>query len=493
MGVIKQQTIKGTMYSYIGIIIGFVSMIIIQPHALTPEQVGLTGILLSFSLLFSQFALLGFGGTARYFPYFRSEEKKHHGYLFLFCIVALVGTLIFIIAVYAFKYQIIGSKYKSSSLFDQYYWYLIPLIIFTVYFNVFDLYARVMYNATSGKILREFTKRIFILIPLVLMYFKLISFETFMVVWLVANAFPTLLLLIRLIRDGHFFLNPDFSLLDKEMTRNLVNISIWGLMVGSSPLIVESIDEYIINKKFGLTDTGIYTITSYVAIVITLPVRSLYSIATTVIAEAWKANDIKTIQSVYKKSCINQLITTLFLFVIIWACIDDLFTYLPEKYQLGKYVVFFTALGNLIDSATGINGVILSTSKYYRYDGIFYVLLIGVTVGGNLLFIPYYGITGSAIAAAVTFLIFNVFRYLFILKVYKMQPFTISSPIALGVGILVYFASKLIIPQMNNHLVDIVLRSIFITATFGLAIYYLKLSDDINITINNFLSKLKKA
>jgi len=328
---------------------------------------------------------------------------------------------------------------------------------------------------------------------LALMYFRLISFETFMVLWLVANAFPTVLLLIRLVRDGHFFLNPDFSLLDKEMTKNLINISIWGLMVGSSPLIVESIDEYIINKKFGLTDTGIYTITSYVAIIITLPVRSLYSIATTVIAEAWKTNDLNTIQSVYKKSCINQLITTLFLFIIIWACVDDLFTYLPEKYQLGKYVIFFTALGNLIDSATGINGVILSTSKYYRYDGLFYVLLIGVTVGGNLLFIPYYGITGSAIAAAVTFLIFNVFRYLFILKVYKMQPFTMSSPIALLVGIAVYFVSTLIIPQMSNHIVDIILRSAFITVAFGLSVYYLKLSDDINIVVNNFLSKLKRG
>ncbi|WP_461450611.1 polysaccharide biosynthesis protein [Mucilaginibacter sp.] len=493
MGVIKQQTIKGTLYSYIGIGIGFISMIIIQPHALTPDEVGLIGILLSFSLLFSQFSVLGFGGTVRYFPYFRSEEKKHHGYLFLSCIVALVGTVIFVGAIYLFKDQIIGRNQKNAHLFEKYYWYLVPLIIFTVYFNVFDQYARMMYNAISGKILREFTKRIFILITLILIYLKWVSFETFMVLWLIANAVPTLLLLIRLVRDKHFFLNPDFSLLNKEMRTNLITISVWGLMVGSSPLIFESIDDYMLNNKFGLAAAGIYTITFYVAAVISMPARSLYSIATTVIAEAWKTNDMKTIKSVYEKSCINQLVTTLFLFIIIWASIDDLFTYLPEKYQLGKYVVLFIALGNLIDSATGINGVILSTSKYYRYDGTFYVLLIPVTVGFNLLLIPYYGITGPAIATALTLLIFNVFRYFFILKTCKIQPFTISSPIALAIGIAVYFASKFIIPQMGNHIVDIILRSAFITIIYGGAVYFLKLSDDINIVVDNFVSKLKRA
>ncbi|MBS1501736.1 MAG: polysaccharide biosynthesis protein, partial [Bacteroidetes bacterium] len=97
MGIIVRQTIKGTIYSYLGILIGFLTVNIIQPHVLTTEQVGLTSILTSFTLMFAQFSILGFNGTARYFPYFRSEEKKHHGYLFLACIIALAGTLLFVL------------------------------------------------------------------------------------------------------------------------------------------------------------------------------------------------------------------------------------------------------------------------------------------------------------------------------------------------------------------------------------------------------------
>ena len=93
MGIIRQQTIKSSIYSYLGVLIGFLSVNILQPHSLTTAQVGLLGILGPFSLMFAQFAILGFNGTARYFPYFRSEEKKHHGYLFLGIAISLIGPI----------------------------------------------------------------------------------------------------------------------------------------------------------------------------------------------------------------------------------------------------------------------------------------------------------------------------------------------------------------------------------------------------------------
>ena len=80
MGIIQQQTIKGTIYSYLGVFIGAITINIIQPHALTTEQIGLIGILISFSTMFAQFSTLGFSGTARYFPYFRNQENKQEFY-----------------------------------------------------------------------------------------------------------------------------------------------------------------------------------------------------------------------------------------------------------------------------------------------------------------------------------------------------------------------------------------------------------------------------
>ncbi|RKR80848.1 O-antigen/teichoic acid export membrane protein [Mucilaginibacter gracilis] len=491
MGIIQQQTIKGTIYSYLGVLIGVISINVLQPHALTTEQVGLTGMLLTSSALFAKFATLGFSGTSRYFPYFRDNEAKHNGYLFLYSAVSFVGILIFIGIAYYFKDDIISAKSQKGTLFNQYYWYLIPLIIFSVYFDVFDLYARVLYNAISGRILREFTKRLFILMAILLVYFKFISFGVFMVLWLLANIVPTVILAGRLVINKEFFFSPNLKFLDKDMRRKLTSISLLGILTGSSPLIVDNIDKYVINQKFGLGETGVYTIAVYFATVIALPARSLYSIATTVISESFKSGDFKNIKMVYEKSCINQLIASLFLLVAIWANVNNIFSFLPASYLTGKYVVLYIGIGYLIDSATGINGVILNASKYYKYDGYFYLLLIGVTVGGNLLLIPLLGIAGAAVAAGISLLSFNLFRYIFIYKVFKMQPFTIKNLYALFVGIAVYFLSVYLIPQGKNYIIDSIIRTSFITLLYWTIIYYLKVSDDINLLLRGYIIKLK--
>jgi O-antigen/teichoic acid export membrane protein len=491
MGIIQQQTIKGTIYSYLGVLIGVISINVLQPHALTTEQVGLTGMLLTSSALFAKFATLGFSGTSRYFPYFRNKEKKHHGYLFLYCAVAFIGILIFIGVAYYFKADIISAKSQKGDLFAHYYWYLIPLIIFSVYFDVFDLYARVLYNAISGRILREFTKRLFILMAILLVYFKLISFGTFMLLWLLANIAPTVILAGRLIISKEFFLSPNLKFLDKDMRGKLTSISLLGILTGSSPLIVDNIDKYVINQKFGLSETGVYTIAVYFATVIALPARSLYSIATTVISESFKSEDFKNIKMVYEKSCINQLIASLFLLIAIWGNVDNIFSFLPPSYAAGKYVVLYIGIGYLIDSATGINGVILNASKYYKYDGYFYLLLIGVTVGGNLLLIPLLGIAGAAVAAGISLLSFNLFRYIFIYKVFKMQPFTMKNLYTLFLGVAVYFLSVYVIPQGSNYIIDSFIRTGFITLIYWGCVYFFNLSDDISLLLRGYVIKLR--
>ena len=99
MGIIIKQTIKGSIWSYAGVAIGFVTTAYLYPNYLTPDVVGLFGILMAYSVLFAQFSSLGFHGvTARLFPYFRDKEKGHNGYLFIALVVIMVGFLLFFIA-----------------------------------------------------------------------------------------------------------------------------------------------------------------------------------------------------------------------------------------------------------------------------------------------------------------------------------------------------------------------------------------------------------
>jgi hypothetical protein len=59
MGIVKRQGIKNTIIIYFGILIGFISLLIIQPVYLSKAEMGLTRLLLAFASLYSHpFSLL---------------------------------------------------------------------------------------------------------------------------------------------------------------------------------------------------------------------------------------------------------------------------------------------------------------------------------------------------------------------------------------------------------------------------------------------------
>lgn len=488
MGIIQQQTLKGTFYSYLGVFIGFFSFYLIQPHIFSPEQVGLLSILNSYSILFAQMAVLGFNATARVFPYFRNNKNHDHGYLGLAFLISLAGFIIFCIAAYLLKDQIVAQKSADNSLFLSYYWYLVPLTLFTMIFNILELYLRMQYDTTTGRILREFTQRILILAALLLLLVNLVSFEVFMWIWLLCNIVPTFMIAWRLHKRGQLSLELDLKFLNPAIRKQIIDLCIFGILTGTAPFIIDNIDKYMINTEFGLKYTGIYSLAFNFGMIISLPARSLYNIAYTVIAEAWKNENLEEIKSVYKKSCITQLIATLFLFLLIWANIHNIYAILPAEYDSGQYVIFFVGLGYLIDASTGVNGVILATSRFYKYNSFFYLVLIGVTIGANLIFIPKYGITGAAIASALTLFIFNLSRYLFILFLFKMQPFTYKTPLTLITGVVAYFIVNAI-PPFSNFIVDGMMRVALLSILFGGTVYALQLSEDINGVINNLIRK----
>ena len=92
MGVIKRQGITNTITTYIGIVIGFVSLIVISPHFLTKEELGLTRILYSFSLLAAMFVPMGIGNaTTKFFPLFKNEKTRHHGFFGFMLLFLVIG------------------------------------------------------------------------------------------------------------------------------------------------------------------------------------------------------------------------------------------------------------------------------------------------------------------------------------------------------------------------------------------------------------------
>lgn len=489
MGIIKRQTIQSSVYTYAGVAVGFLTQGLFFPNLFSKAQVGLLTLLISLAQVLAQFANLGTNGAGgRYFPYFRNPDRQHNGYLFLTSVTTLIGFGLCVLGLWLARPWFIANNGGESALFTDYYYLLIPLTLFTVYFAVFDNYSRLLYNPVTGTVLQQFVQRLLILLAGGIYWLGWVTFPQFLGLWLLAFFLQTVLMLFSVIRDKSLFLHRRFLNLDPELRRNLTRYAALTLTTALSSQIILTIDKVMINSRQGLGDTGVYGTASYFAAVIAVPATALYKVSGALIAESWKTNDLNNIASIYRKSCLNQLIAGCLVFVGVAANLPNVFRFLPPGYEAGYYVILWLGLGKLIDMATGVNGIILNTSRFYTYDSLFFVVLIFITIAANQYLIPRFGINGAAIGAALATFLYNLARTLFVGFAFRMQPFTWRNGLVVLLGAGVWWISvqfPYLAPNATNGLVlvDIAGRSALIMGLFGGAVVGLRLSSDINQTI----------
>jgi O-antigen/teichoic acid export membrane protein len=488
MGIIQRQAIKGTILTYTGTIVGFATSAILFPRVLTTAEIGLLGVLISYSLIFAQFGSLGFASaTTRLFPYFRTEDKKHKGFLFIALMVSLVGFLLMLVLYFVLKPILMEGKAEESPMLAEYFYLIIPLIFFTILFNTLDHYTKVLLNAVRGIFIKEFLLRVLVLAAIVAFFFMAFSFEYFVYSYIIIFCIPAVLMIFTLIREGQFNLRPDFSHLDSNMKKTMASMSMFGIILSATGIITLNIDRIMIEQMIGLDATGIYTTTFFFGTMIIMPSRSLVKISSPVIADAWKENDMGKISMIYHKSSLHQLIIGALFLVGIWGNIDTVFIILTDKFIDGKYVILFIGLAYLSDMSAGTAGAILGTSKKYRVQALMMVIMVVLIIISNYIFIPVWGIAGAAFASFSSKFVFNLMRYLYIWYRFKMQPFNYKILLVVVYAIVSYLA-VVFIPFMNHFIIDLIIRSAIISIVFlGLII-----STNISEEINTALLKYKK-
>ncbi len=493
MGIIQKQSISGTIYSYIGVGLGFLTTGLLFPRMLSTDEVGLLRLLVSYSTLLAQFAVLGVNTvTVRLFPHFRDDEKKHHGYLGLTLLIALAGFIVTAIVYTGFHQQVVEHSKEKSALFIPYFYYVVPLIFFTLLFGIFDTYYRVLYNAVIGIIYKEVVQRSLILLSVLLYFFKVVDFHTMVILYTVALISPALFLLYHLAKDKILFLKPDLGFIDKKLAKEMLSVAFFGIIASYSGVLVMNIDVIMVNHFLGLKAAGIYTITFFFGTLILVPMRTMGKISSVIIADAWKKDDRKTIFDIYRKSTLSLGVVGMLLFLGITGNLDNIFHIIGKNYETGRYVIVFIALANLTDIFQGISPHIIVNSKHYRWLS---YLLLGFTaliVVTNLLFIPQYGLVGAALASFISKFIYNLSKFIFLIKTYDFQPYNKKHLLLIAASILTWL-SVYFIPPLREYIIDLIVRSIIITVVFVALIYWWRVSVDINEKIDKVLRLVIKV
>ncbi len=485
MGVIINQSFKGSVFSYLGTALGFLNVGLLMPIVFSSNQIGLTSLLISISLIIGQFGTFGFlNATIKLFPFFRDKENGHHGFPRLLLKVGFAGILVTSIVFFALKNYLIDSNAEKSALFVENIYYLLPLIFVTIFYLLLDNYCVVLFNASIGVFLKEFLFRILNLLGIALFWLQIIDFDGFVLFYFIAYSIPTFGLFVYVIRKGEFNLKPEKAFITREMRRELISVSAYGLLAGFSGIAVMNIDRYMVNHFLGLSDTGIYSTMFYFGTIIMLAGRSLKRISAPVIAEAFKHKKPEVVADIYTRSTLTQLIISSFIFLLVWCNIDSAFALIPKEFQAGRMVVFYIGLSQVITMAGGVSHEIIQYSKDYRIYTWFMFLFISIVVITNIICIPMLGITGAALASTISYAVFGLIRFVFIRRRLAMQPYGLNHLICVFIGIAVMLISMLI-PRFSNFIVDLTVRSLIIATAFMLPLYLLKISSDINNIIDS--------
>ncbi len=492
MGVIIRQSLKGTVVNYVGAFIGFLTTFFVSTAFLTPEELGLTRVLLEAALFISGIALLGIPSSGiKFFPYFKSEDKKHNGYFFYLILTAFLGIILtFIIALF-FKEEIISFfSNENAALFVNYFYLVFPLAFFLTYLVVFETYSFLLMRIVVPRFVREVLIRVLTVVIFLLYAFKFINLDWMIYLYVLSYGIATLVDFIYIAKIGSVSLQHDVSYVRKPLRKYIYSFTGYMVLSTLGSGIVAKIDVFMVTALSGLSFTGIYTIAFFMANIIEIPSRSLNNISMPLLSAHIKEKRMSHAGDLLKKVSLNQFLIGAFVFILLWINIDNVFAILPngDFYAQGKMVVFFLALTRLCELIGSFSFSVLSISRYYYFTLFFVFFLSGITILGNYLLIPIFGITGASISTLCSIFLYYVVVISLVNWKMKINPFSMG---ILKVIILtgVIFVFNILIPFLGNPYLDAIMRSLLLGGSFILAMYFWDISPEANNVIRLSVSK----
>ncbi len=486
MGIIIRQSLKASVSVYLGVIIGMVNVLLISTYYLSKEQLALIRILIENSLVFAAFSQLGIGAIIdRYFIRFKDDEKKHNGFLSFALIYPLFGLFVFGILYMGFKSQIVAYFAEKAPLLNHYHLLTLPLTFIWIYLLVFEVYCKNYSRIAIPMFLREVLLKI-LNIALILMFaFGWIDFDWLMYGMVFIHALVLIASVLYVKRLKKLYLTLNWSIFKGEFFRQML---IYGVVIMSGVLgygVLKFIDRVMLAKEKGLADAGIFILAVMIAGIIEIPKKTIAQISAPIMAKYIHQQEYDKAQELTQNGAINQFWAGSLVWLGLFACIDEIFMFLPKgnEYAEGKYVILFIGLAHVLDMSVGFMSEIITYSKYYFITTILLFVCAGLVIVGNNYAIPLYGVNGAAAVTGIVVVFFALARVVTVWLLFRISSFTKNHFKMLIINALIV-GLIMICPQTSNNLWIafgvIVAKSVSITLIFFFLLIKLNISEDFN-------------
>lgn len=493
---IRRKSLKAASWIYFGFLIGALNVYFFTHKSwFSVDEYGLTRSILDVSMLLSGIATFGVTSFLfKFFPYYKDNtEPKKNDLLGIAFKVAAIGFVLTSVSLWLFHPLIERKLSTNSGLLVEYIYYAIPMAGLILIFNILEAYSYGFHKGVLTSFLKEVAVRLFTLIAIILKVSGLIDFETFMQLFIFQYLGAVLILFFILKKEGSFWLHFKRSRVTDKYRKKIVAIMALTFLVIVVTVLRQSIDTMVLASKINLEAVGIVGFAAYLVSILQAPFRSMVAITIPVLSAAWKDKRIKDITRIYKRSSINLLTFSLCIFGCIWLNYDfaiDLFKLNPE-YLIGKWVFFILGLVTIVEMGTGVNGQIIGTSTYWRFELWTSLLLTSIIIPLSYFLTIKFGILGPALANLISFSIYNAVRIRFLWKKFNMQPFNVKSLEVILITVLCYFVVYFTIGNKGGFLY-MTASTLFFLLLFGVSLYIRNITPDLKPVLQSLKNRLKK-
>ncbi len=486
MGIVLNQSLKNTIITYFGFGIGAIYTLYLYPILLGATYYALTNYILSAANVIMPLFAIGMQNTlVKFYSQYDTEAERSQFLSFTILFPVLMCIPLGIIGIFFFD-DILIFVSKKNAVVREYIW-LIPFIgLCMAYFEIFYAWARVHMHSVFGNFIKEVGLRLFALLALVFVYFKWITVIEF--VYVTAGIYFVAFLVTMFY--AFYIKKPVFQFGIPTNVKHIMEYTFYIILSGSVANLLLDGDKMILNQYMKIENIAYYSVATYIALVISVPSRAMHQITYPITAKLMHENKHDELNSLYKKTSINLQMVGGFVMLCIFVNINQLYEIMPKDYAGGVLVVFLIGLSKYFDLILGNNNAIIFNTKYYRAVLFLGVFLVVVTVALNVIFIPIYGIMGSAFATLLSITLYSLAKLLFVVKRLNLYPFTIQTLYSMALTFALFLAFYFW-KFPFNPLVSIVLKSILVTIAYIYFNYKFLISIEINQIIDNVLRKLK--
>ncbi len=498
MSQIRRQSIISSVVVYIGFALGFFNTYLFtREGGFTKEQYGLAGIFIAIASLMFSFAHLGMPSYIyKFYPYYNDNlPRKKNDMLSWSLLLSLTGFCLVALAAVLFKDLIIRKFGANSPELVKYFFWILPFGLGLTLFSVLESYAWQLKKSVFTNFLKEIQFRLFTTIFILLYFAGIISgFDLFIKLYSFTYLAIAIILIAYLFISKNITLTFSVSIVTKKFLKKiltLISFVYGGGLVYTLSAVFDSILIAAVLPN-GLALAGIYTLAQNLASLIQAPQRGIISSSLAALSKAWKDKDMGRIGRIYHRSSINQLVFSVGMFSLIWLNFSDgVFTFhLQSGYLDAKWIFFYIGLMRIVDMGTGVNSQIIGTSTSWRFDFVTGLILLSVTLPLNYIFTKYYfGVVGPAISNLITFSVYNAIRYWFLIKKFKLQPFTMKTFYTIILGLLSFYSCYYLFNSYHGF-VWIVVRSLLFITIYGAGTILLKLTPDLQPVLQTITKRL---